>query len=112
MGSVELKPSWILDKVWLYDIHLPLSRTSFRREHVANQPAAHMNWVSPGRQTGAEKRGELGSREKNGAKSRFMIKAQMFNGKCAYKGGGGGPFPPIHPWSLEPAAGDGVQDRA
>jgi hypothetical protein len=22
---------------------------------------------------------------------------------------GGGPFPPIHPWSLEPAAGDNVQ---
>ena len=70
-----------------------------------------MNWVSPGRQTGAEKRGELGGREKNGAKSRFLIKAQMFNGKCAYKGGGG-PFLPIHSWSLEPAAGDDVQDRA
>ena len=31
---------------------------------------------------------ELGGREKNGAKSRFLIKAQMFNGKCAYKGAG------------------------
>jgi hypothetical protein len=32
----------------------------------------------------------------------------------AYKGaggGGGGPFQPIHSWSLEPAAGDDVQDR-
>jgi hypothetical protein len=48
-----------------------------------------MNRVSPGRQAGAEKRGGLGSQEKNGAKSRFLIKAQMFNGKCAYKGGGG-----------------------
>jgi hypothetical protein len=26
--------------------------------------------------------------------------------------GWGSPFPPIHPWSLEPAAGDDVQDRA
>jgi hypothetical protein len=32
----------------------------------------------------------------------------MFNGECAYKGGGG-PFPPIHPWS--PAADDHVQYR-
>ena len=54
---------------------------------------------------------ELDGREKNGAKSRFLIKAQMFNGKCAYKGGGGGggPFPPIHSWS--PAAGDDVQNK-
>jgi hypothetical protein len=36
---------------------------------VANRPEAHMNWVSPGRQTGAEKRGELGGRERNGAKT-------------------------------------------
>jgi hypothetical protein len=74
MGSVELKPSWILDKVWLYDIHLPLSRTSFRREHVANQPAAHINWVSPGRQTEAE-------RERNRAKTRFWsrLKCLMAN---------------------------------
>ena len=72
---------------------------------VGSQPAVHMDQVSPGRQARAKKRGELGSQEKNGAKSRFLIKAQMFNGKCAYKGGGGGggPFPPIHSWS--PAAG-------
>jgi hypothetical protein len=36
----------------------------------------------------------------------------MLKGECAYKRGGGGPFPPIHPWSLEPAAGDDMQDRA
>jgi hypothetical protein len=41
----------------------------------------------------------------------ILIKAQMFNGDCTYKKGGG-PFPPIHPWSLEQAAGDDVQDRA
>jgi hypothetical protein len=41
-----------------------------------------------------------------------LIKAQMFNGECTYKGGWGGPFPPIHPWSLEPAADDDVQDKA
>jgi hypothetical protein len=75
---------------------------------VGNRPVAHVNWVSPGRQTGAEKREELGRREKNGAKTRFLIKAQMFN--ALIKGGRG--FPPIHPWSLEPAAGDDdVQDR-
>ena len=39
----------------------------------------------------------------------ILIKAQMFNGDCAYKGGRGGPFPPVHSWS--PAAGDHVQDR-
>jgi hypothetical protein len=25
--------------------------------------------------------------------------------------GRGRPFPPIHPWSLEPASGDDLQDR-
>ena len=39
---------------------------------------------------------------------KFLIQAQMFNGECAYKGGGG-LFPPIHSWS--PAADDHVQDR-
>jgi hypothetical protein len=55
-----------------------------------------------------KREGKLGGRERNGAKTRLLIKAQMFNGECAYKGGGG-PFLPIHPWS--PAAGDHVQDR-
>ena len=41
------------------------------------------------------------------AKTRFLIKAQMFNGECTY--GWGGTFPPIHPRS--PAAGDHVQGR-
>ena len=71
-----------------------------------------MNWVSLGRQTGAEKRRELGKREKNGAKTRFLLKCLMEN--ALIKGrrgqGEGGPFPPIHPWSLEPAAGDDMQD--
>ena len=74
---------------------------------VGYRPAAHMNWVSPGRQTSTEKRGTLSRQERNGAKTRFRIKAQMFNGKCTY--GWGGPFPPIHPRS--PAAGDHVQGR-
>jgi hypothetical protein len=71
-----------------------------------------MNWFSPGRQTGAEKRGELGSRHmrEKWSQDKVLIKAQMFNGECAYKGGaGGGAFLPIHPWS--PAAGDHMQDR-
>jgi hypothetical protein len=46
------------------------------------------------------KRGDLGIWEKNGVKSRFLIKAHMFNGKCAYKGGGGRPIPANS--SLEP----------
>jgi hypothetical protein len=29
-----------------------------------------------------------------------------------YKGGGESPFPLIHPWSMEPAVGDSVQNRA
>jgi hypothetical protein len=61
---------------------------STRLLEAGSPPTSHMDQVSPGRQAGAEKRGELGSQEKNGAKSRFLIKAQMFNGKCAYKGGG------------------------
>ena len=81
-----------------------------RTKTVGNQALPNLNCVSPGRQTEAEKRGELGRQERNGAKTRLLIKAQMFNGECAYKGGGG-PFLPIHPWSLEPAAGDDVQDR-
>jgi hypothetical protein len=39
-------------------------------------PQLTRNGVSPGRQTRAEKRGELGRRERNGAKTRFLIKAQ------------------------------------
>ena len=45
------------------------------------------NGVSPGRQTEAEKRGELCGQVSNGAKTRFLIKAQMFNGEYTYKGG-------------------------
>ena len=48
------------------------------------------NGVHLGGKPGLKREGKLGGREKNGAKSRFLIKAQMFNGKCAYKGGGGG----------------------
>ena len=48
-------------------------------------------WLTPGRKKKKKKkkkkRGELGGREKNGGKSRFLIKVQMFNGKCVYKGG-------------------------
>jgi hypothetical protein len=48
---------------------------------VESWPAAHMDWLSPGRQARAEQRGELGGQEKNGAKSSFLVKAQMFNRK-------------------------------
>ena len=66
---------------------MPISYTT-PCQIVGSCAVAHMDRVSPGRQAGAKKRGELGGREKNGAKSRFLIKAQMFNGKCAYKGAG------------------------
>ena len=62
-----------------------------------------------GGKPGLKREGKLGRQEKEWSSVNFLIKAQMFNGKCAYKGGGGGPFPPIHSWS--PAAGDDVQDR-
>jgi hypothetical protein len=35
----------------------------------------------------------------------------MFNGGHALKKSGESPFWPIHPWSLEPAAGDDAQDQ-
>ena len=53
-----------------------------------------------GGKPGLKREGKLGGREKNGAKSRFLIKAQMFNGKCAYKVGGVSPIPANT--SLEP----------
>jgi hypothetical protein len=58
------------------------------------------NGISPGRQPGDEKRGELGRQERNGAKTNFLIKDQMFNGECAYKGEGK-PIPANS--SLEPS---------
>jgi hypothetical protein len=69
------------------------------------------NGVHLGGKPGLKREGKLGGREKNRAKSSFLIKAQMFNGKCSYKGEWGEAFPPFHPWSLEPAADDEVQDR-
>ena len=51
------------------------------RSSDGSWPAAHKKRDTPGRQARAEKRGELGGREKNGAKSRFLIKAQKFNKK-------------------------------
>ena len=53
-----------------------------------------------GGKPGLKREGKLGGQEKNGAKSRFLIKAQMFNGKCAYKVGGVSPIPANT--SLEP----------
>jgi hypothetical protein len=41
-------------------IFLPFLRSLFGRQTVGSQPEAHMDRVSPGRQAGAEKRGELG----------------------------------------------------
>ena len=67
---------------------------------VASWPAAHKKRVHLGGKPGLKREGKLGGREKNGAKSRFLIKAQIFNGKCAYKVGEA--FLPIRPWSLEP----------
>jgi hypothetical protein len=64
-----------------------MEQKSQRLLGVGSRPVAHMDRLSPGKQTGTENRGELSGLEKNGAKSRFLIKAQMFNSKCAYKGG-------------------------
>jgi hypothetical protein len=60
---------------------------------VESHPAAHKKRVHLGGKLGLKREGKLGGQEKNGAKTRFLIKAQMFNGKCTYKGEGvGGPF--------------------
>jgi hypothetical protein len=44
---------------------------------------------------------------------RVLIKVQILMlGNTPFKRGGAGiPFLPVHPWSLEPAAGDDVQNR-
>lgn len=52
---------------------------------------------------------ELGGREKNGAKSSFLIKAQMFNGKCACKVGVGVGRP--IPANSSSCRSDDLQDR-
>jgi hypothetical protein len=67
----------------IIDDHILRMLNSIRQfiKTVGSCPAAHIDRVSPGRQPGAEKRGELGGREKNGTKSRFLIKARMFNRK-------------------------------
>ena len=77
---------------------------------VASRPAAHMDGVHLSGRPMLKKRETRWTREK-WSQDNILIKAQMFNGDCTYKKGGG-PFPPIHPWSLEQAAGDDVQDRA
>jgi hypothetical protein len=56
---------------------------------VGSRPTVHMKRGTLGRQARDEKEGKLGGGEKNGAKTRFLRKAQMFNGKWAYKWGGG-----------------------
>jgi hypothetical protein len=38
-----------------------------------------MNWVTPERQTGAEKRGETRQRREKWIQDNVLIKAQMFN---------------------------------
>ena len=74
---------------------------------VASRLAAHMDRVHLSGRPELKERETRWTREK-WSQDKVLIKAQMFNGECAYKGGGG-PFPPIHSWS--PAAGDHVQDR-
>jgi hypothetical protein len=58
-----------------------------------NRPAAQMNWVSPGRQTRDEKRGETRRTREKWSQGNVLIKAQMVNELIKE---GGGPFPPIH----------------
>jgi hypothetical protein len=53
------------------------------------------NGVYLGGKRGMKREGKLGSQEKNVAKSRFLIKVQMFKKKvCAYKGGNPSPATP------------------
>ena len=65
----------------------------------------------PGRHLGIwKKRASLGVLRNNGTKTYQSAQGSML-GNMPYKRRGS-PFPPIHPWSLEPAAGDDVQNRA
>ena len=77
----------------------------------ASHPAAHMDGVHLSGRPALKERETRLTREK-WSQDNVLIKVPMFNGKCTYKGRRLGPFPPIHPWSLEPGAGDDVQDRA
>ena len=67
-----------------------------------------MDWVHLSGRSALKERDIRLTKEK-WSQDNILIKAQMFNGDFAYKGGRGGPFPPVHSWS--PAAGDHVQDR-
>ena len=56
--------------------------------------------VHLGGKPGLKREGKLGRQEKEWSSVNFLIKAQMFNGKCAYKVGGVSPIPANT--SLEP----------
>jgi hypothetical protein len=99
-----LTPSTTCRSVFVLDYSYCFSRTL---ECIVSWFLIPLHFGSHGQgtpewQAGAE-RGKLGRREKNGAKSRFLIKAQMFNGKCAYKVGGRGRRPIPANSSLEPS---------
>ena len=61
---------------------------------------------TPEWQAGAER--ETRQMREKWSQDKVLIKAQIL--MCLYRRGGG-PFPPIHSWSLEQATGDDVQDR-
>jgi hypothetical protein len=52
-------------------------------------------------------------RETMEPKHASLFKVQiLMSGNTPYKKVEKSPFPPVHPWSLEPAAGDDLQNRA
>jgi hypothetical protein len=77
---------------------------------VASHPVTHKDrytWVAGWRW----KTGKLDGWERDGTKTVFWSRLKFLMVNMLYKGGGV-PFLPIHLWSLEPAAGDDVQDRS
>ena len=65
---------------------IPL-QTPVKTESVGNRAEANMNWVTSGRQTGAEKRGELGERERNGSKTMFRSRLKCLMANALIKEG-------------------------
>ena len=91
-----------------FSFFLNFFRSQSRRQIFVSRPAAHLDGVQLSGRPALKERETRLMREK-WSQDNVLIKAQMFNGECTYKGGRGGPILPIHPWI--PAAGDYMQDR-
>ena len=73
---------------------------------------ALMSRFKPGNQVELKEKREPRQVEKEWSQDNVLIKAPRFNGDHASKEEGETHPPLVHSWSLEPAAGNDVQDRA